>query len=82
MRTSEDRFRSLLRARVDRGVYTCDVDGRITLFNESARALWGRTPELHIDQWCRSFKIYGPDGSPVSLDECPMALTLKVTDVR
>ena len=34
-------------------VYTCDVDGRVTLFNDAATALWGRTPELHIDAMVR-----------------------------
>ncbi|MEX1253338.1 MAG: PAS domain S-box protein [Dehalococcoidia bacterium] len=58
-------------------VYTTDADGRITLFNEAAAALWGRRPELGKDEWCGSWRIYYPDGTPMGLDECPMAVTLK-----
>jgi GAF domain-containing protein len=39
LRASEDRFRSLVQG-LPAAVYTCDVDGRITLFNEAAAALW------------------------------------------
>lgn len=58
-------------------VYTCDREGRITLFNEAAAALWGREPEIGKDLWCGSWKIFNPDGSAMDLDTCPMAITLK-----
>jgi PAS domain S-box-containing protein len=58
-------------------VYTCDARGRITLFNDAAVALWGRAPEIHKDEWCGSVKIYRPDGSPLPVDLCPMAVTLR-----
>jgi PAS domain S-box-containing protein len=58
-------------------VYTCDTEGRITFFNKAAADLWGRSPEIGKDLWCGSWKIYKPDGSPLSLDSCPMAVTLK-----
>jgi PAS domain S-box-containing protein len=59
------------------GVYTCDAAGYITYFNEAAAALWGRTPEIGRDQWCGSLRIRRPDGTPVALDTCPMALASK-----
>ena len=58
-------------------VYTCDAQGYITSYNKAAAELWGRKPVLGKDLWCGSWKIFWPDGSPVSLDECPMAITLK-----
>ena len=58
-------------------VYTCDVEGRITLYNEAAAQLWGRKPEIGKDMWCGSWRIFDLNGSPVSLDSCPMAKALK-----
>lgn len=58
-------------------VYTCDVTGHITFFNDAAVALWGRTPDLERDEWCGSYKMYHPDGRPLPLDMCPMANSLK-----
>jgi PAS domain S-box-containing protein len=58
-------------------VYTCDSQGYIASFNIAAADLWGRKPKLGEDMWCGSWKIYDPDGAPLSLDACPMARTLK-----
>jgi len=58
-------------------MYTCDASGRVTFFNAAAAMLWGREPELLKEYWCGSWKIYYPDGRPMDLDSCPMALTLK-----
>ncbi|MFI5452950.1 PAS domain S-box protein [Pedobacter sp. UC225_61] len=58
-------------------MYTCDASGRVTFFNKAAAILWGREPELLKEYWCGSWKIYYPDGRPMDLDSCPMALTLK-----
>lgn len=73
---SEERYRQLVQS-IPAAVYSCDVDGRITLFNDAAVALWGRTPTLGEDMWCGSWRIYRPDGSPLPLDECPMAIALR-----
>ena len=58
-------------------LYTTDAAGRLTYFNEAAVSLWGRRPTLGEEFWCGSWRIHWPDGSPVSLDECPMAVTVK-----
>ena len=58
-------------------VYTTDADGRITSYNEAAAELWGRRPELGSSQWCGSWRLYRPDGSPLPHDECPLAVALK-----
>lgn len=75
LKLSEARYRELIHA-LPAAVYTCDRDGRITLYNEAAADLWGRHPEIGKDLWCGSWKIYRPDGTPMPLAECPMARTL------
>ena len=57
--------------------YMTDAAGRITIYNEAAAALWGRRPEVGRDEWCGSWRMYWPDGTPMPHDECPMAVTLK-----
>jgi PAS domain S-box-containing protein len=58
-------------------VYTTDAAGRITFFNETAAAMWGRRPRLNSEQWCGSWRMYWPDGTALPHDECPMALAIK-----
>ena len=58
-------------------VYTTDADGRITFYNEAAAELWGVRPELGKSEFCGSWKLFWPDGTPLPHDECPMALSLK-----
>ena len=58
-------------------VYMTDADGRITYFNQAAAALWGCRPRLNTDQWCGSWRLLWPDGTPMRHDECPMAIALK-----
>jgi PAS domain S-box-containing protein len=62
-------------------IYTCDKDGYITFFNNAAAELWGRVPTIGKDLWCGSWKIYYPTGEPMPLDACPMALTLKGSEL-
>ncbi len=75
LRESETRFRNLLFA-LPAAVYTTDREGRITLFNDQAAALWGRRPELGKDLWCGSWRIFRPDGTPLPHEQCPMAVAL------
>jgi PAS domain S-box-containing protein len=58
-------------------IYTCDLQGRITYYNEAAAELWGRRPEIGKDLWCGSLKIYTPDGAEILLDSCPIAATIR-----
>jgi PAS domain S-box-containing protein len=76
LRESEHRYQQLVQA-LPTAVYTTDADGRIQLFNEAAIELWGRRPYPGRDLWCGSWKIYRSDGSPMPLDQCPMAIALK-----
>lgn len=58
-------------------VYVTDAQGRITYFNEAAARLWGVRPELGKSEFCGSWKLYWPDGTPLAHSECPMARALK-----
>jgi signal transduction histidine kinase/ActR/RegA family two-component response regulator len=75
---SEVRFRGLLE-KLPAGAYTCDPSGLITYYNQHAVQLWGRSPSLNdpADRFCGSFKLFAIDGSPISHDQCWMALALK-----
>lgn len=73
---SERRYRHLVHA-LPAALYTCDVEGRITLFNKAAAALWGREPELGRDEWTVAPRMFRPDGTPVDVKDAPMALCLK-----
>ena len=72
----EMRHRDLLNA-LPTAIYTTDAEGRITFYNEAAVELAGRRPVLGSDEWCVSWKLYNPDGSPMPHDTCPMAIALK-----
>lgn len=64
-------------------VYTTDAHGVITYFNEAAAVLWGRRPEIGVDLWCGSWRIYTTDGELLPHDQCPMAICLKENrDIR
>jgi PAS domain S-box-containing protein len=76
VRESEHRYRQLVHA-LPCAIYTCDAQGHVTLYNEAAVALWGREPEVDKDLWCGSWRIYQRDGSPVPLDQSPMAVTIR-----
>lgn len=76
VREREQWFRHLLNA-LPAAIYTTDAAGRITYFNEAAVELWGVRPELGTAEWCGSWKLYWPDGTPLPHDQCPMALALK-----
>lgn len=69
-------YRQILQS-LPAATYICDSLGRITFFNEAAAKLWGREPELGVDLWCGSWKIYKTDGTPLPLDTCPMGIALK-----
>ena len=76
IKNSEARYRELLFG-LPIAVYTCNAEGYIELYNKAATELWGTKPLIGKDLWCGSWKIYRQDGSPLPLEECPMALALK-----
>jgi len=75
---SEEQYRRLLDG-LPAGAYTCDTNGLITYYNREAVRLWGREPRLNdlTDRYCGSFKLFAIDGTPISHDQCWMALALR-----
>jgi PAS domain S-box-containing protein len=76
LRESERQSRSLLDA-LPAAIYTTDAAGRITYYNDAAVDLAGRRPQLGTDEWCVTWRLYWPDGTPLAQDQCPMAVALK-----
>jgi PAS domain S-box-containing protein len=76
LRDSERRLQELLAA-IPAAIYTTDAEGKITYYNEAAVEFAGRRPIIGGDEWCVSWKLYWPDGTPLPHDECPMAIALK-----
>ncbi len=76
LQEKERRLRELIEA-LPTAVYTTDAAGRITMFNQAAVELAGRVPQVGVDSWCVSWKLYRPDGTPLPHDQCPMAVALK-----
>jgi PAS domain S-box-containing protein len=76
MRLSERRLRALLEG-LPAAIYMTDADGRVTFYNQAAVEFSGRTPTIGSDEWCVSWRLYWPDGTPLPHEECPMAIALK-----
>lgn len=72
----ERRHRELLDA-LPVAVYTTDAEGRITYFNKAAVTFSGRQPVLGRDDWCVTWRLYHPNGEPMSHEQCPMAVALR-----
>ncbi len=76
LRENERSYRELITA-LPAAVYTTDRFGHLTHYNEAAVRLWGREPSIGVDTWCGSYRMAWPDGTPLPLDQCPMAMLLK-----
>ena len=76
LRDNDLRLHDLLDA-LPAAIYTTDAEGRVTYFNQAAVDLSGRRPELGSDEWCVTWRLFSPDGTPMRHDECPMAQALK-----
>jgi PAS domain S-box-containing protein len=75
-RRSAESLQQLIEA-LPGAVYTTDAAGSITYFNAAAADLWGREPELGVEEWCGSLRMLRTDGTPLPHAECPMAMALK-----
>ena len=58
-------------------IYATDANGRITFCNRAAAELAGREPQIGTDEWCVTWRLHRADGSPLPLDQCPMAVAIK-----
>lgn len=74
---NEKRYRDLIHG-LPAAVYTCDVNGFITLYNDAAASIWGREPVIGKDKWSDMVKFLETDGvTSLPLDEIPIALALR-----
>jgi PAS domain S-box-containing protein len=73
---SERRYRTLVKT-LPVAAYVCDLEGRLTLYNDAAVRLWGREP-TDDDRWCGSFRVYTTEGKHLRPEDCPMARTVKL----
>jgi PAS domain S-box-containing protein len=76
LRDSERQLQELIAA-VPAAIYTTDPQGKITYFNQAAVELAGRAPKIGSGEWCVTWKLYRPDGTPLPYDQCPMAVALR-----
>ena len=73
---SERELRGLLEA-LPAAIYMTDAAGYMSYCNAAAVALWGRKPEFGTTKFCGSWQLYDCDGTPMRLEESPMALALR-----
>jgi PAS domain S-box-containing protein len=57
-------------------IYTTNATGKITFYNQAAADFAGRRPQIGRDEWCVTWRLYQPDGTPLPHNECPMAIAL------
>ena len=58
-------------------IYTTDAAGRITYYNAGRSPPGWAEARNRRDEWCVTWRLYWPDGTPLAHDECPMAVALK-----
>lgn len=75
LRESEERYRQLVHA-LPAAVYTVDAQGRITLYNAAAVALWGREPTPR-DRWNGARRLFTPDGKRLPFSQTPIAMSVR-----
>src|SRR5690606_29923718 len=76
---TERRYRTLIKT-LPVAAYVCDLEGRLTLYNDAAVRLWGREPR-DADKWGGGLRVYTPDGAPVLPVVCPMGESVKLVRV-
>ncbi len=81
----EERFLQVLLDTLEEGIMACDADGRITVFNPSARRLHGMPEAVDpIGEIPTGEGLRHPDGSPMAARENPLirAMSERVRDVE
>ena len=58
-------------------MYSTDVRGRITLYNDAAVALWGRRPDLECSRYNGAINLFDLDGNAIPLEQWPTARVLR-----
>jgi PAS domain S-box-containing protein len=76
-RDPDSRFRRMLDA-LPFAIYAINATGFITYCNDTAVALWGRTPPLSgKKRWSGAWRLYHQDGSPLQHEDCAAARALR-----
>jgi two-component sensor histidine kinase/DNA-binding response OmpR family regulator len=75
LRDSEKQLQELISA-VPAAIYTTNAEGKITYFNQATVELTSRMPTIGSDEWCTTWKLYHPNGTPLLYDQSPMAVAL------
>ena len=57
-------------------IFSTDTQGRLSFYNRACVAFWGYEPPLG-KFWCGSWTLYHLDGSPMAIEDSPMAQTLR-----
>jgi len=57
-------------------IYVTDADGVITYFNPACIDFTGRRPEVGVDRWCVTWRLYTNAGEFLPHSECPMAVAI------
>lgn len=76
LQETERRFRTMIDA-LPIAIYTTDAEGNLTYFNPAAAEFSARTPQIGVDKWCVSWKVFLMDGTPMPCEQSPMALSVK-----
>jgi PAS domain S-box-containing protein len=58
-------------------IYLTDAEGRIIYYNQASVELAGRRPVVGSDEWCITWRLFWPDGTPMPHSRCPMAVAIK-----
>jgi hypothetical protein len=54
------------------------VSGWTSIVRRGGEVRWiGARPEIGKTEYCGSYRLYWADGTPLALDQCPMAMTLR-----
>lgn len=76
LQESERRVRQLIEA-LPAAIYTTDPQGKVTYYNDVAAEFAGRRPVIGETDWCVTWKLFHPDGTPMPHETCPMAVALR-----
>lgn len=58
-------------------VYVTDASGTVTHANRACFEFAGRKPQLGVDRWCVTWKLWTEDGEFLPHDQCPMAVAVQ-----
>lgn len=76
LKESESRWKELLSA-IPAAIYATDAEGKVTYYNDKVVDLTGRRPSPGSNEWCLTWKMYKPDGTPLSYEQSSMAVVIK-----